>query len=610
MMQALRLSLLLASLAVLLPLADSFTAAPQLLLHRGSARLSAAALPARGRSGAPLGRLSASLAGEAVEQGQGGEHGLYARDGGFDREAFLRGFQTAAREDAAYEQAFEGGAVPKELRGTYYRNGHCRYEDASGKRLRHAFDGDGMVLGITIDPDSGTGIVRNRWVRTEQAEAERDAKEPLFARTFGNPLPWWSGGLEFKNVANTAVLWHKGGLYALWEGGRPHELDPLSLQTLGEVTMDGAVGEGITDTFSAHPRVHAASDTLVGFSYFGNPVEGKTPLTFWQFENGKNSDSESGPPKTEKYGKFVEKSPKQKHTVPGFAFVHDVAVTDSFFVVSNAPVTFEFSQAPKWITGAGPIMDCLSYDDSKATSLHLMRRSGTGVPLTIPLDKHFAFHHANAYEEQDKLILDTMAYTGLPGGVGFLDRDPEPGLSNYDRIDFSTAAKSRLVRYTVDLTTYQFTKEILCDRWTEFPVINPSCSGSKHRYVWAICSNKIDGQSAATHALCKIDTQDGDKSRIWLPDPWVFCSEPEFVGKEGATAEDDGYILTLLYDGKNDSSELAVFDSSCVEKGPITRLPLRTAVPHGLHGTWVQGLTPSLEEIQKREEGAAFLGHH
>mmetsp|Transcript_9505 Transcript_9505/g.22251 ORF Transcript_9505/g.22251 Transcript_9505/m.22251 type:complete len:614 (-) Transcript_9505:260-2101(-) len=613
-MQAHCLPTLLASLVLLLPLVQAFTSPLPLHIRPllSSARLSSRApVPVRGRNRALLGRLHASTKEDEVTEQQD-QHGLYARDGGFDREAFLRGFKTAAREDAAYEQEFQGGPVPKELRGTYYRNGHCRFEDGNGEPLRHAFDGDGMVLGITIDPESGTAVVRNRWVRTKQAEEEKAAKKPLFARTFGSPLPWWSGGTDFKNVANTAVLWHKGGLYALWEGGRPHEIDPLSLETLGEVTLDGNVGTGVTDTFSAHPSVHSASDTLVGFSYFGNPVTGETPLTFWQFDNSEDEAaySDSGAKKTEKFGRFTQKSPKQTRTVPGFAFVHDVAVTDNFFVVSNAPVTFEFSEMPKWITGKQPIMDCLSYDNTKATNLHLMRRNGAGVQYTIPLDPHFAFHHANAYEDGCMLTLDTMAYTGFEGGVGFLDPNPEPGVMNYNRLDFDTVPKSRLVRYKICLSDYRYTREVLCDRYAEFPVINPRCSGSKHRYVWALCSNRRDGKSAATQALCKIDSEDASKSTIWMPDLNVFCGEPEFVPKEGGVAEDEGFILTLLYDGYKDTSELAVFDAATIEKGPITRLPLRTAVPHGLHGTWVGGLSPSLKDIQLREEGAAFLGEH
>ncbi len=53
----------------------------------------------------------------------------------------------------------------------------------------------------------------------------------------------------------TGVLCHKNSrLFALWEGGRPHELDPISLETLGETTLDGVIGTWMMDSFSAHFR--------------------------------------------------------------------------------------------------------------------------------------------------------------------------------------------------------------------------------------------------------------------------------------------------------------------------------------------------------------------
>ena len=41
---------------------------------------------------------------------------------------------------------------------------------------------------------------------------------------------------------------------ALLEGSRPHDLDPLSLATIGESTLGGLLGSGPTDSFAPHPR--------------------------------------------------------------------------------------------------------------------------------------------------------------------------------------------------------------------------------------------------------------------------------------------------------------------------------------------------------------------
>jgi all-trans-8'-apo-beta-carotenal 15,15'-oxygenase len=49
------------------------------------------------------------------------------------------------------------------------------------------------------------------------------------------PEAWWKtfvANVTLKNVANTSILQWGGRLLALWEGGRPHELDLVTLKIL------------------------------------------------------------------------------------------------------------------------------------------------------------------------------------------------------------------------------------------------------------------------------------------------------------------------------------------------------------------------------------------
>jgi len=177
--------------------------------------------------------------------------GSAAAHGSWDRTAFLRGFRNSA-EVAARE--VRCAALPEDLVGTYYRNGHARFTGYDGQRVAHHFDADGMVTGVTLDGRSGKAVVRQRYVATEGAIAERAARRRLYPGIFGNSMPLWAGGASIKNLANTNVLYHGGKLLALWEGSRPHLLDPLSLSTLREWNVDGLVGSSLGDGFSAHPR--------------------------------------------------------------------------------------------------------------------------------------------------------------------------------------------------------------------------------------------------------------------------------------------------------------------------------------------------------------------
>lgn len=84
-------------------------------------------------------------------------------------------------------------------------------------------------------------------------------------------------------MANTAALAWGGKLLALWEGGLPHQIDPLSLSTIGASEVGGVL-EPPGSTFAAHPRLDPANDRVVNFSYKPNPVTG-TKVTFWEFNS-------------------------------------------------------------------------------------------------------------------------------------------------------------------------------------------------------------------------------------------------------------------------------------------------------------------------------------
>jgi carotenoid cleavage dioxygenase-like enzyme len=55
-------------------------------------------------------------------------------------------------------------------------------------------------------------------------------------------------------------------------------------------------------------------------------------------------------------------------------------------------------------------------------------------------------------------------------------------------------------------------------------------------------------------------------------------------------AEDDGYLLSFLWDGREQKTYFVVFDARDVSRGPLHKLPVPTNVPFGLHGTFVPDL--------------------
>jgi carotenoid cleavage dioxygenase len=86
--------------------------------------------------------------------------------------------------------------------------------------------------------------------------------------------------------------------------------------------------------------------------------------------------------------------------------------------------------------------------------------------------------------------------------------------------------------------------------------------------------------------ILKHDLMTGVKSRYELG-AGRHGGEPYFVPREGATAEDDGYLMTFVYDATRCASELLVLDASNLSASPLARVMLPARVPYGFHGSWV-----------------------
>jgi len=52
---------------------------------------------------------------------------------------------------------------------------------------------------------------------------------------------------------------------------------------------------------------------------------------------------------------------------------------------------------------------------------------------------------------------------------------------------------------------------------------------------------------------------------------------------------DDGYVVSYVYDSRDDSSEVVVLDADRVDEEPVARVRIPVRVPLGFHATWVPG---------------------
>jgi carotenoid cleavage dioxygenase len=70
------------------------------------------------------------------------------------------------------------------------------------------------------------------------------------------------------------------------------------------------------------------------------------------------------------------------------------------------------------------------------------------------------------------------------------------------------------------------------------------------------------------------------------PEGW-FGGETVFAPRDGARAEDDGYLVTFVVEESTGASEVHVLDAQRMADLPVCRLRVPQRVPTGYHTWWV-----------------------
>ena len=135
-----------------------------------------------------------------------------------------------------------------------------------------------------------------------------------------------------------------------------------------------------------------------------------------------------------------------------------------------------------------------------------------------------------------------------------------------------------------DRTSGAVSTEVLEARTCEFAMVNPERQGLDARYSWMAVAERERGNDPL-QAIKKLDLTSG-VGKVWSAAPRGFVSEPVMVPRPGATAEDDGWVLCLVWNGARCASDLVILDAASLAEVAVLELPL--AVPHGLHGSWAQ----------------------
>jgi all-trans-8'-apo-beta-carotenal 15,15'-oxygenase len=457
------------------------------------------------------------------------------------------GFRTLSGEFDYRVDDFDG-RVPRWLRGTLFRNGSGR-NDLGGHWFPHWFDGDGMISAIRFD-DAGIRYL-NRYVRTG-SYVDETRERRIVHRGFGKMRPGGVIGNAFRlpaNVSNTSLVRHAGKLLSLWEGGPPFALDPETLETLGTESFDGKV-----EAFSAHPKLDPKTGELFNF---GIDYGIKTRLTIYRID---------------KAGRLTSFPPV---VLPYPVMNHDFVLTARHLVFCLGPI---MAHPLKMLLGFASFDGALQWDGGRPTQILMIPRDGATAPRWIETDAFFQFHFANGFEADGTVVLDLTRYPHYHA-IG-------DALRNYWRDDWSAQGMASLVRLRVDLGSGRVESRVF-DTGTsnEFPRIDPRRVARRHRYAY-IANNPPTQDGGLQQLVTRVDLDSGASVSHDFR-PHGYPGEPVFIPADDSGDEDDGCVVTLVYDAVARCTDVVGLDARELAARPLFVARLKHHVPFSLHGHFV-----------------------
>ncbi len=438
---------------------------------------------------------------------------------------FLVGVHTPMRSELTLEHLAVAGSIPAGLAGRYLKMGANPVSaDPAG---HHWFLGDGMVHGLAIK-DGEVLWYRNRWIGSRLAAAALDRA----------PAPGPRRGRN--DTVNTNVVDIGGRAFALVEAGSfPVELSE-TLEAQRYNPFDGT----LAGSFTGHPHRDPLTGEHHAIAYDGNIWDAVRHVVV--------SDS----------GSVVRDMPIAVQHGP---CIHDCAFTARFAIVLDLPVTFSM----RAVLGGHDFP--FRWNPAHQARVGLLPRQADPTDIVwCDLDPCFVFHVANAFDAEDgQVILDVIAYpTMFASGLGRLD------------------ALGQFERWTVDPAQRRVERRVIDGTPQEFPRVDERRFGRRYRYTYTV-SVPADGntQLAGATQVYKHDLDTGDR-RVHDFGPERVPGEFIFVPDSAGSEEDEGWLVGLVINTANDTTDFVVLDAQAFESAPVATVHLPHRIPPGFHGNW------------------------
>jgi carotenoid cleavage dioxygenase-like enzyme len=443
------------------------------------------------------------------------------------------------------------GKIPDWLEGSLIRNGPGMV--MVDKPMLHWFDGLAMLHKFNIR--GGKVSYKSRYIDCEAYRTTKETGKISYSDFATDPCRSLFGKVQTvfeskpKITDSAKVNIGKVGdkTMALGEPLMQIQIDPETLESLGVFHFDKNPASRMT---TAHP--HTDRDS----SY--NLVVEYGPINYYSIY--------SMGPNPEKIASIPVREP---------AYLHSFGMSERYFIIAEYPLVV---QSLKLVFRLRPFIENIKWKGSKGSRFIIIDRKDGKVKANIKTDAFFSFHHVNAFEDGDDLVIDLATYENADIIQSYyINRLSE---------EHHRLPHGRMQRFTLDLKTKHLkSRKIVSEECIELPHIDYDHYKSKpnYRFVYG-CGINAEHEEGFYNQLVKIDMKSGASNKWYEKDN--YPGEPVFVPHPDRSYEDEGVLLSVVLNGDKKQSYLLILDARTLKE--MARAELPHSVLFGYHGAFYQ----------------------
>jgi beta,beta-carotene 9',10'-dioxygenase len=445
------------------------------------------------------------------------------------------------------------GKLPSWLTGTLVRNGPGTFH-VGQQTYRHWFDGLAMLHKFSLDGERVS--YANRFLDGKSYRSARETGQISYSEfatdpcrdLFGRAMAVFSPKITDSAKVSVAKIARR--YMALAETPIQVEFDIETLQAVGVFNYEERIVGQMT-------TVHPQFDLETGDTF--NIVTRYNALSAYNLYRIADSGA------IRRLGSVPVRKP---------AYMHSFGMSQNHFILTEFPLVVNPIDLLLWLK---PYIENFHWEPRRGTPFTIVNRHTGQVIGKYECEPFFAFHHVNAFEVGDELIVDLVGYDDASIiQAYYLNRLADPQL-------VIPPGTLRRCRVPISQKRGRVTCETLSEACLELPRFDSTRFNLRADYRCVYGCGINSAQPAGFYnQIVKLDLSTGGH-QAWFQ-PGCYPGEPVFVGRPGRQAEDDGALLSVVLDSNQGTSFLLVLDAQSMQE--IARAAVPQPILFGYHGEY------------------------